>query len=1676
MKNNIPSAFKFAFFLAAILILNFHSSSIKAQTLTIVGNGTSTNSASTYPAPFGNAFEGARHQFYVSAVEMFNAGIAPNASISSIGFNVTSLNGSAPLQDFQVKVYLTGSFNPLVSAWQTTGLAAQSAVFTHTPVLGWNQINLVTPFVWNGSTNVVIETCFLNSTSSLNVSTQLDHTLSSTTFSRWYRANNAPGVCTTPLHTANSTTLRPNFRFGWTSGCTTGSFYDTYTPTCTGSPETYSTCTYAGEYNTLSLTGNIQYTLGSSNTSDFITVSNSTGTVIFASGTQPINFTPSTTGSYRVYIHTNSSCGTQNSCRNPSVQCTIPVGCTNGVFYTTFTPTCTGSNENYATCTYAGEYNDLSLTNGTAYTFGSSITTDYITITNATGTSVLAHGTQPLNYSPTATATYRVYIHTNSSCGTQSACRNPWVQCAATPTGCTNGVAYLSVTPTCNGTQQDYTTCTYAGEYNTLSLTNNTAYTFGTSVATDFITITNATGTSVLTSGTAPLSFTPSTTASFRVYIHTNSSCGTQSTCRSTWVQCAPTPTGCTNGVAYLTATPNCTGTQQNYSTCTHAGEYNTLSLTINVAYTFGSSVTTDYITITNAAGTTVLTAGTTPVSFTPSSTSSYRVYIHTNSSCGTQSTCRSTWVQCGGSTAPANDLVCNATSISCGQTINGTTINATSTGTYEGTSTCGTQQASPAVWYSVAGNGLTMRASLCNTSSWDSKISIYSGTCTNLTCIGGIDDNGPACSGTPASFEWSSAVGTNYYIKVYGYSTTSNFSLELECGPSSPTSITSPTTVCVGDTFQVTANGASGTTYWFVGGCDTSGQITSGATTGLVANQAGTFTLYARNFANNMWSSSCASITITISNAPVLSNITPATICGSGSATLSASTSAGTIQWYSAATGGVLLGTGSNFTTPNISSSTTYYVVATLGSCNSGARVPVTASVQPVPTVIGTAVGGNRCGSGTVNISISGLMPGTTVDWFANASGGSVLSGGLGTSNFTTPNISSNTTYYAQIRDTSSGCVNSSRIAVTATVNPLPATSTAVHANRCGNGSLTLSVSNVPVGSTVDWYANSSGGSALISGNSTYTTGNLSSTTTFYAETRNLTSGCVSASRTAVIATINPIPTVSTTTPASRCGSGTLTLGATASSGNLNWYTTATGGSAIGTGTSFTTPSISSSTTYYVEAVSNGCVSANRVAVTATVNAIPASVNPIDGDRCGSGTVILSVNNIPGGSTVDWYGTLSGGTVLSGGSGTSIFTTPVISSTTNYYAETRNSSTGCISASRTLVVAEVFSTPSLLSSFTSITCNGDSTGTASVIAGGSASPYSFLWSNGATTNQLNGLSAGTYYITVTDNNNCSTIDTVIITEPSAIQISLQQNSSILCFGDESASIQSSVTGGVPPYTHNWSNQQSGTQISNLASGTYTVTVTDGNACNKTESIQINQPDSLQLNVSTTSTTCENTNNGEINISASGGTPAYSYIWNTGDNTTNLSNLATGMYSVTLSDLNQCQLVDSIEITYLYEAPVIAIDDSVKLCVGYPITLNAGNQGAIFTWSTGATTQSIEVNTAGQYSITVENAEGCISSKNIEVYEDPCVGIEKPITKTLFSVYPNPNEGRFIIESDEEAELVLVNSVGQHIGIIRVNTGLNEINEFDKLATGVYYLVNKNALNNPSHIKLVIRK
>lgn len=157
--------------------------------------------------------------------------------------------------------------------------------------------------------------------------------------------------------------------------------------------------------------------------------------------------------------------------------------------------------------------------------------------------------------------------------------------------------------------------------------------------------------------------------------------------------------------------------------------------------------------------------------------------------------------------------------------------------------------------------------------------------------------------------------------------------------------------------------------------------------------------------------------------------------------------------------------------------------------------------------------------------------------------------------------------------------------------------------------------------------------------------------------------------------------------------------------------------------------------------------------------------------------------------------------------------------------------------------------------------------------------------------------------MTVTDANACTKTLSTTITEPTAVVLSTTQVN-VLCNGSSTGSIDLTVSGGISPYTYSWTGGATTQDRSGLAAGTYTVTVTDANACTKTTSVTITQPTALSLSAILTQPTNCFVANGTIDLSVSGGTGAYTYSWTGGVTTQDLVNVVENTYTVTVTDAN----------------------------------------------------------------------------------------------------------------------------------------------------------------------------
>jgi len=242
-------------------------------------------------------------------------------------------------------------------------------------------------------------------------------------------------------------------------------------------------------------------------------------------------------------------------------------------------------------------------------------------------------------------------------------------------------------------------------------------------------------------------------------------------------------------------------------------------------------------------------------------------------------------------------------------------------------------------------------------------------------------------------------------------------------------------------------------------------------------------------------------------------------------------------------------------------------------------------------------------------------------------------------------------------------------------------------------------------------------------------------------------------------------------------------------------------------------------------------------------------------------------------------------------------------------YGLTITDSNGC-----TKTASATLNTPSALNvepNVNHITCYGMQNGSISLNVSGGAAPYAYNWSNGQTSSVITNLNAGTYTVTITDQNLCSGIYAYTITEPAELVVTHTQ-SGVLCNGATTGFINLNAIGGTTPYTYLWSNGATTANIQNIGAGTYTYTITDAHQCSQTQAINIVGSSAIVPSITFDVTTQQ----AEVNVT--GGTSPYTYLWNNGKTDTIITLTETGLYRVTITDANGCTAIAS----YNHDVPL----------------------------------------------------------------------------------------------------------------------------------------------------------
>ncbi len=350
------------------------------------------------------------------------------------------------------------------------------------------------------------------------------------------------------------------------------------------------------------------------------------------------------------------------------------------------------------------------------------------------------------------------------------------------------------------------------------------------------------------------------------------------------------------------------------------------------------------------------------------------------------------------------------------------------------------------------------------------------------------------------------------------------------------------------------------------------------------------------------------------------------------------------------------------------------------------------------------------------------------------------------------------------------------------------------------------------------------------------------------------------------------------------------------------------------------------------------------------------------------SGAIDLAVSGGSGVYTFLWSNGLTEQDIYNLGSG--------------LYTVTVTDSTGC-SAKKTLML-----TNSTLISATSVLkhtgCNQINGGIDITPSGGIA-PYTFLWNNGATTEDIQNVGAGNYSVRITDAVGCSTQKTYTL----RVNTTLTLNGilkPVSCLGDNSGAIDLSVLGGVPPFTIKWADGPTTEDRTGLVEGTYTVTVTDASGCSVEARYTIFKSP-LLVTSDLIQPKC-NADLGSIQLTVSGVAP-YTYTWSNGKTDDAVAGLSPGFYSVTVTDASGC--ARTLDFAILAPPPIVVTSAvSNPICGGegsyaIDLTVSGGKAPYSFLWSNGATSQNVTGLNSGSHSVAITDVGGCTINRQIAI-------------------------------------------------------------------------------------------
>jgi gliding motility-associated-like protein len=797
--------------------------------------------------------------------------------------------------------------------------------------------------------------------------------------------------------------------------------------------------------------------------------------------------------------------------------------------------------------------------------------------------------------------------------------------------------------------------------------------------------------------------------------------------------------------------------------------------------------------------------------------------------------------------------------------------------------------------------------------------------------------------------------------------------------------------TVCNSNDGFITVNGTgTGTVNWF--GTATASQAGVTLPYDITNLEAGSYNITFVDAATGCTSNN-PSTTLNNPGAPIIDAITDYTSCNIDYELLLSNVTGtnltANLAFYDATGGpsgiGNIIADGTVFTAPT---NTTVFVYDVNGACD--AEIQFNIVINENPTALISPDPAEACFGTT--IALSGNPTGGSGVYSSNTWTGNVAI--IDNVNIVNPNTLTtaaagvyNLTY--TVTD-NNGCVGTDDIQVT--INPTPTATASNSGPLCDGLDFTL---NETGGNATSWSWTSLNGSALFN-NATLQSPTVSNVVD--GEEFQITildaNGC--ANTTTTVVTVFSLPMVTPTNSSPVCVGEAIVLNETGGAAT-SWSWVSLNGSATFNNASLQSPTVSNAVNgeeFRVTIIdANGCSSVLSTIV--TVNTLPtldAAVTDIScfGANDGEITITPSGN---GGFNYNWtpnVSTSNSATNLSAGS----------------YDVVVIDANGCTRDTLLTITEPSEITYTISSTNTSCDIND---GTATINVAGGTGNYTYTWSPvSGNTSTITNLGVGNYEVTVQDDIGCLITTQILIEQLNAPTLTFTNIQNVNCFGDANGSVDAIVNGGTPSYTYEWTPNVGNTgSVTNLTSGTYTLTVTDDAGCTVTNNVDISQPDALTGSAQTFAAQC-GLSNGEVNLVMNGGTGPYSYDWSNGAITSSITDLISGNYSVIVTDANGCNYEETYIVAFDDTFTVEVLPDPISIELGESIQLtslvNPTSVNLNYSWSpaeglscTDCPNPIASPTETTDYSLTVSTDDGCQTEIIVTVIvELPCTEVHIP--------------------------------------------------------------------------------